>query len=422
MADLVRAVTDFVRSALADEDALQVRADAEAVIGAIDGAKPDALRAGAKALSRAIPKGKGLSGQLLCLALGALVESGAPPEDAWPGVSDGLAEMVARAVDFSEECQAQSEFETPESAVKRYGDLIAKKRPANAAAWEAVPARVLAAVACLSRSKKLRAAAAKIKGLYDSAEALRDCLPKCADLFRILALIEEGEIVVASPLDKRGWRIKFGQCVTVAELQMLIADAVLGGSRSAPVPGRMPGKRPPAKVLRHLVEGEEPIDVAAPFHLVAWTALSQDGGFNQYAPLQVMVPEWLPIDLPFVDEERMSLIHPPFEGVDTILEGGFGTLAPFAKVVRELSAADVNRYLTRWTKEAELHGPRPSPPQPPEPKPKKKVASKKAASPKAKAKTAAKKAKAPPTTTTKPTAKKATRATRTKAAKKRSRS
>src|SRR5690606_4910410 len=129
-----------------------------AVREVIDGfaAAPLPDPAAVRLLGQAAAGATGQAAQVLFLTLGAVVEGGASPEAAWPAVDKGLAAELAKATRFARACVRRAGTEDLEHAFAEAGAAAAAKSPDDAAAWRLLPARCLAAVACLTRSRTLR--------------------------------------------------------------------------------------------------------------------------------------------------------------------------------------------------------------------------------------------------------------------------
>jgi len=166
MADLKTSVKDLVTAATSEVDPKALRSRVEAVLGAFDDADEKPRAAAVKTIGDALGKVQGRGAQVLALALGALVEGGASPEAAWPAASKGLAAILEQATAFAHAAVATSGEDELEHALEKSGAAVAAKMPTEGAAWKAVPARCLAAVACLTRSKEARAIA-RDKGFAD---------------------------------------------------------------------------------------------------------------------------------------------------------------------------------------------------------------------------------------------------------------
>lgn len=253
MADLKTSVKDLVTAATSEVDPKALRSKVEAVLGAFDDAEAKPRAAAVKAIGDALGKVQGRGAQVLALALGALVEGGASPEAAWPAASKGLAAILEQATAFAHAAVATSGEEELEHALEKSGAAVAAKMPAEGAAWKAVPARCLAAVACLTRSKEARAMARDEGELADAAWSLSDAIAEVGALLAAIDVLDDATILVVD--GKQGWRVRVEGLSTNAELYLLLADLLK--------------KKVDAKVLAAVRAGETPKkkNVVVPFSL-----------------------------------------------------------------------------------------------------------------------------------------------------------
>ncbi|MBX3202202.1 MAG: hypothetical protein KF894_28995, partial [Labilithrix sp.] len=150
MMELPRAVDDLVAAAARAVEPRALKSVVERVLDAFDEAPEAERNAALRSIGGALGKLDGRGAQILSLALGALVESGASPELAWPAVGNDLADLLDRATAFARAAVAHAKDEDVESAIASSGAAVAKKRPRDGEAWKALPSRCLAAVACLT--------------------------------------------------------------------------------------------------------------------------------------------------------------------------------------------------------------------------------------------------------------------------------
>lgn len=224
MPDLKRATADLVQSATSEVDPKVLRPKVEALLAAFDGAaKPGRLTA-VKAIGTALGKVEGRGAQVLALALGALVEEGASAEAAWPAASKNLSAILEQATAFAHAVATAARDNDLESAMSTAGPMVAAMMPAEGEAWKAVPARCLAAVACLARSKEARIAARKEKALAESAWELSDAIAEVGALLHALRVLDDVTILVVAPETKKGWKISVEGISTNAELYLLIGE------------------------------------------------------------------------------------------------------------------------------------------------------------------------------------------------------
>ncbi len=349
MVDLPRAGKDLVEAATSEVDPRELRPTVEAVLDAFDGAKEAARLAAVEAIGAALAKVEGRGAQILCLALGALVEAGASPEAAWPAVGRDLAERLDGATAFATAVVSESGEDDVEAAIEAAGAAVAKKRPKHGDHWKSAPSRCLAAVACLARSKTLRIQARKGDTLVDAAWPLSDVVAEIGALLQALRIADDEELVVLAPEAKRGWRVAIDAMPSNAELYVLLADAILGDAKSG-----LPGRRPDAKIVAKVRAGEEPgaktQTVTLPFHLVAWTAVEEDGtlppGDSDDREHWVWA-EGLPTDIQPLGKERIVLLQDAPLPIPTPLVPSFDGLSPELRVLETLPADVVQGYMRR---------------------------------------------------------------------------
>lgn len=222
MPDLKRATADLVQSATSEVDPKVLRPKVEALLAAFDGAAKPAQLTAVKAIGTALGKVKGRGAQVLALALGALVEGGASADAAWPAAAKGLSIILEHATAFAHAVVTAARDNDLESAMSTAGAAVAALMPTESEAWKAVPARCLAAVACLARSKAARTAARNEKGLAEAAWELSDAIAEVGALLHALRVLDDASVVVLAPERKKGWKFAVDGISTNAELYLLL--------------------------------------------------------------------------------------------------------------------------------------------------------------------------------------------------------
>src|SRR5262249_50292252 len=147
------------------------------------------------------------------------------------------------------------------------GAEIAKKKPREAAAWNALPSRCLAAVACLVRSKTVRAKERKSEHLAALAWPLSDAVAEVGYLLQALRIVDDETLLVLAPDVGRGWRVSVDGLASNAELYILLADTLAFDPKQKGV-----AKRPDPRALAAIRDGvspKKPTSVRVPFQLVA---------------------------------------------------------------------------------------------------------------------------------------------------------
>lgn len=355
MVDLPRAVKDLVAAATSEVEPRSLRPVVEKVLSAFDDAGEPARDAALRALGRALAGVEGRGAQILCLALGALVESGASPELAWPGVTGNLADVLGRATAFATQTVKQAKNDDVEAAIEAAGALVAKKRPRDGDAWKALPSRCLTAVACLTRSKKLRARLRRDEELAVAAWPLSDVVPEVGFLLQALRIVDDETFLVLAPDVGHGWRVTIDAMPSNAELYVLLGDALIGD----PKRGRLAGKRPDARAVAAIRTGGMPpkraSTVTLPFHLVTYRALKSDGSLPAANPDHTDAWIWMegiPADIPSFGKERVIFVQPPPYTRPIPVAPPFEALTPDVRITEELSSDDVQRILRKLGKAA----------------------------------------------------------------------
>jgi hypothetical protein len=220
----------------------------EKVLEAFDAAPRAARDAAVRALGKALAGADGAGPQVLALALGALGEGGGSPELAWPALARDLLRLTRMATRFAAAAIERAQVEEVDAALEAVGAELAKERPREAAAWKALPARALAAVACVIRSRKVRTAARARDALTTAAWPLSDVIPEVGHLLDALRIVDGKRLVVLAPDRKRGWSVELEALGSNVELYVLLAAELAGDG--------LPGRRPAADAVTAIREGK----------------------------------------------------------------------------------------------------------------------------------------------------------------------
>lgn len=356
MSDLGPAVTKLVEISKVGKPDWAVRQAVGHVLQAFDpedtkGAKYAVTQLGG-AIKTAAP---GLAQQVMLLAIGALVESGAPPELAFPFVRDGLVDMLKTSARFGDRCMEITDTPLVPDAIHQVKHILGKKHPKELAAWEQLPSRCLAAVACLSRSPKLRKQEREKADLIEAAEPFYELVEEVTFLSQIARVLDENQkLLVIHPETRRGWRFTFSDITTILELYVLILDQIVGD----PSKGLLKAAKPNPRAVRLLTdpdyEVKNPPEVNVPFHTLQWTALLPDGTFrdpktDKHSHHWVWL-EGLPLEIAPFENERVILMVPPVMKRTAVVEPAFSALSPSLKLTAKLSQADVDRLIEKMTK------------------------------------------------------------------------
>ena len=362
MTELSRAVNDLVAAATHGVEPRALKSTVEKMLDAFDASAAPGRDAAIRSIGRALGKVDGRGAQILALALGALVESGASPEVAWPAVGKGLSDLLDQATAFASAAVKHARDEHVDTAIESSGAAVAKKMPREGEAWKALPSRCLAAVACLTRSKQIRKRAGKDETLVEAAWPLSDVVSEVGYLLQALRIVDDETFVVLAPGAHRGWRVTVDAMASNAELYVLLADALVGEGKPGPktkAPARLPGKRPDPRAVAAIREGAHPpkgaSSVKVPFHLVAWTAV-EEGGLPPTTPHETdhwIRMEGIPADIPLgAGKERVVLLQDAPYPEPIPVAPSFESLRPEVRIERELSASEVDRAMLTLGKAA----------------------------------------------------------------------
>lgn len=352
MDTLSRAVLDLVTAATADADPRALRRVVEPVLDAFDDA-PKAARDGAvRAMGKALESAEGRGAQVLCLALGALVEGGASPELAWRAVGRGLGALLDDATAFASAAVERADEPHLDVAIEAVGGDVAETHPREARAFRALPSRCLAAIACITRSKKVRSR--RDDALVEATWALSEAVPEVGHLRQALQIVDDTELVVLAPDLRRGWRVALDEVASNAELYVLLGDALIGPSDEGGIPGKRPDPR--AVGLLRGEAGPKPRarSVALPFQLVTPPGHAADGAPDEVGSEEVISPEGDLTEV-FGGGREHVVILTSAASTRAPLARAFEGTSPSLTVVATLSPAEVDRALKRLA--------RPSPPK-----------------------------------------------------------
>lgn len=346
--DLASAVDKLVETASSGAKGKPLQKAVSAVVDAFDASDAKAAKTALAKLDKSVGVAEGHASQVLQLTIGALVEAGAPPEAAWPAVSRELEAALGGAVRHAMACAQAAKTPHVETAIAKMGAKIAKKSPADAAAWEALPSRCLAAVACLTRSAKVRAAA-HAQGLLETAYPLEDAVAEVGYLTQALRVLDGAELIVIHPELERGFRVRISEVGSNAELFVLLANAVIGDTKK----GFLPGDKFDPRAIAALTGDAEPPKgsaLIAPFNFVAYTGLAADGTLPEASEIE---EHWIwfdgvPADIP---DGIVLLQNAPFPRM-LPMERSFEALSPRVEVVAKLAAAAVKKALSSIAKNA----------------------------------------------------------------------
>lgn len=355
MSDLGLAVKHLVEKTTTGGKDWELREAVDGVMRAFNPKDTKGTAAAMEVLGRAVKKSEGKAAQVLLLALGALVESGAKPELAWPAIEHGLAATLQAAAKYAEACLDRVDHLALDEAVKSEREPVKKKMPKETAAWDLLRSKCMAATACLARSPELREKARESGRLLKAADPLIDYVEEVTAFSRVLLIVHDEPLLVIHPEMRRGWRFVMRDLSTTTELYVLLLDAIIGD----PKKGQLPGKRPNPKAVTTVKDPDNaPKNTAlldVPFHTVAWTGLLPDGTLPDPTSEQVEHENWVwlegvPGQIPPFERERVILLQGPVMKRNVEVPVPYDALFPSLKPKGKLSRAEVDRLLEKMTK------------------------------------------------------------------------
>jgi hypothetical protein len=356
--DLSRAVDKLVETASSGAKGKALQKAVSAVVDAFDASNAQAAKAALAKLDASVGGATGHASQVLQLTIGALVEAGAPPEAAWPALSRELESALEGATRFAMACAQAAKTPHVETALEKAGAKIAKKAPADAGAWEALPSRCLAAVACLTRSAEVRAAARK-QALLETAYPLEDAVAEVGYLTQALRVLDDMEIIVLHPELERGFRVRVSEIGSNGELFVLLADAVIGDPKKGFLPGDKFDRRA-IEALTGDAEAPKGSALVAPFNYVAWTGLRAGGALPEASEIEEhwIWFEGVPADIPEYDGTRVVLLQDaPFPRM-LPMERSFEALAPNVEIVEKIAGPATKKLLASMGKKGKRASPK----------------------------------------------------------------
>jgi hypothetical protein len=360
MSELASKVEELVRISLPQPKRVkdwELGNAVRAVMAAYDNEDTKGIKTSIKLLDAGLQKAKEERAQeILRLALGVLVEAGAPAELAWPTAERGFMETLKLATRYADIALDEQDTPSITEAIRFGGHPFELEHPKEFAAWKSLQSRALLAVACVAHSAKLRAHVMKNQlDLVNACEGLElDIEPLL--FFRQLARVLPDQTMLAiHPGQRRGVRVEVKEVATNLELYVLLADAVLGD----PKKGFIEGRRPNAKAIKMVTDPtyapKENPEVTLPFHLSNWTVVNTDGTLPDPAdqrPQNWIGYEGVPLEIMPFEGERVLLFQKPMMPRALPVEGTFDTLTPRVTVKSKLSGSEIDALLLRMGKAA----------------------------------------------------------------------
>lgn len=354
MSDLGLAVKHLVEKTTTGGKDWELREAVDAVLRAFNPKDAKGTATAMAALGKGVKASEGRAAQVLLLALGALVESGAPPELAWPSIEHGLVATLDGAAKFAQACLDRVDHLALDEAVKSEREPVKKKLPKETAAWDLLRSKCMAATACLTRSPKLRAKVRTSGKLMSAADPLVDYVDEVTAFSRVLRILHDEPLLVIHVEQRKGWRFTIRDLSTTTELYVLLLDAIVGD----PEQGLLKAKRPNPKAVVTIKDPDNaPKNTAmldVPFHTVAWPGLLPDGTLPDPKSEEVEHHNWVwlegvPAEIPTFEKERVILLQGPVMKRDVEVPVPYDALFPSLTPRGKVSRAEVDRLLAKMT-------------------------------------------------------------------------
>ena len=239
-----------------------------------------------------------------------------------------------------------------------YLGLLAPALPRLADAWDRLPDLLDDALALLADSIDVRRMARAVRGLRIAAKAV----PQAAELAGVLAMPEEEVWLVIHPAARSGYRVTLEGVADIAQLHVILADALTGD----PADGYLSGRRPTGEALDACRETgwTEGVEATARFQFYRPDALGTDGtlpvGFagsdHWYWNTESLA------DVPQEKGERILIVGDPVLPKAWEVVRCHSRISARADVLEVLPRAEVERWLqarctefspeTAWAKRA----------------------------------------------------------------------
>lgn len=235
----------------------------------------------------------------------------------------------------------------------RQTELLAARPPAPSPAPHPLAGSIAAELPGLCASAEVRRVARAVPGLRAAADALAPAVPPARDLADLLAVPDDETVVALHPATRTGFRLSLRGVADVAQLHVLLLDAVTGD----PADGFLDGPPPAARLVaasRHphpVTPAGVPMTVAEAYQLYRPAALRRDGtlpdGFDGCR-------HWLwhhePVAaLPRLDGERLILLGEPAYRRTWEVRRRFPAMSAEVELLRVLGPFEVADRLRRLT-------------------------------------------------------------------------
>jgi hypothetical protein len=333
MSDLGPAVEHLVEKTTTGGKDWELREAVDGVLRAFNPKDTKATAAAMGALGKGLKKTQGRPAQVLLLAIGALVESGAAPELAWPAIEWNLVNTFNGAVKYAQQCLKRVDHLALDEAVKSQREPVKKKFPKETAFWDLLTSRCMAA----------------------TAHALIDYVEEVTAFSRVLLICHDERLLVIHPEARKGWRFVMRDLSTTTELYVLLLDHIMGD----PKKGQLAGKRPNPKAVLTIKDPDnapkKTQEQDVPFHTLAWSGILPDGTLPDPKGKEVEHYNWVwlegvPIEIPIFEGERVILLQGPVMKRTVEVPVPYDALFPTLKPKGKVSGPEVDRLLAKMTK------------------------------------------------------------------------
>lgn len=331
--------------ALRQTNLLQARQGAESEVLAAD---IERLRSAAAEPARGL-----VARGIAAISAGALVEAGGPPRALGETLLAHLPDALEPAARFASACHAALPEEEPDEDTEllEVGDdlapvdlvqTLADADPDGAIAWQALEYWALPTIACLTRDREVRDLARErpeLRKLAFAATGYRGFLTIALDL------LDDAPLIVLHPATHQGFEARFSAVASNFDLQVLLADALLGREQDG-----LPGARPdPAARLAIRNEGP-PLPYQGHWDTYDARAL-ETGSLPEEVPSERWIfNEGRPAEIPEVEGRRVVVLAAPSYTRSWQAGPMFSGLRPELKIERALSEAEVRDWLARLTR------------------------------------------------------------------------
>lgn len=263
---------------------------------------------------------------------GGLVEVGCDPSLAVDVLVGRLRDVLPRATAFVRHCLDKArqkkrnlDEEDPANLVEAFAPLVARTEPDGQRAFAAAGPLCLGTIAHLARSVEARRRVRFDPELVSLTHELGPALGPAGFLHKMLRVLDDEEIVVLAPQERRGWRVRIGGIGDNFQLHTLLAGSLgdgcpgqVGVAGDGPEGGGARGPLPPRAVgvARDLPCAPREPTVWSHLQLWTWPALQPDGRLpaNPLAHTDWFVwNEGVPADILACHGQRVILLGPaPF--------------------------------------------------------------------------------------------------------------